>query len=243
MFNAIDAPAASWLRPKAFVFVAVAVMAAYVLHRNERFLIDPAHPVWQHYQSFKWWLLPHGIAGACVMLLAPLQFFDRLRRRFRTLHRTIGGIYVAGVFALAPLGVYIQFLDESQGAPRSFTMETVIQAGLLMTTTGIGLVFAVKGMILQHRQWMVRSYAVALTFLETRFIIGVFGLDQPFEWATVETVVWACTAMSLLIGDLANQVYERRTAKLRSAQVRATQTVALQALRAPEAAVSSSPAR
>ena len=31
-------------------------MAAYVLYRNERFLIDPAHPVWQHYE-FKWWLL------------------------------------------------------------------------------------------------------------------------------------------------------------------------------------------
>jgi hypothetical protein len=226
MLNAIEAQAPSWPRPKTFVFVAVAVMAAYVLYRNERFLIDPAHPVWQHYQPFKWWLLPHGLTGACVMLLAPLQFFDRLRRRFLTLHRIIGGIYVTSVFVLAPLGVYIQYLDESQGASRSFTIETVIQAGLLMTTTGIGLVFAVKCMILQHRQWMIRSYAVALTFLETRFIIGVFGLDQPFEWSTVETVVWACMAMSLLVGDLANQIYERRTAKPRSAQARATQTVA-----------------
>src|SRR5262249_19029449 len=145
---------------------------------------------------------------------------------FLTLHRTIGGIYVTGVFVLAPLGVYIQYLDESQGASRSFTMETVIQAGLLMTTTGIGLVFAVKRVIPQHRQWMIRSYAVALTFLETRFIIGVFGLDQPFEWGTVETVVWTCTAMSLLVGDLANQVYELRTGKRWSAPARAAQTVA-----------------
>jgi hypothetical protein len=66
-------------------------------------------------------------------------------------------------------------------------------------------------MIKQHRQWMIRSYAVALTFLETRFIIGIFGLDQPFDWANVETVVWACTAVSLLVGELANQVYELRT--------------------------------
>jgi len=213
MLNAIEAPAPSWSRPKTLVFVAVAVMAAYVLYHKERFLFDPTHPVWQHYQPFKWWLLPHGLAGVCVLLLAPLQFFDRLRRSFLALHRTIGGIYVTGVFVLAPLGVYIQYLDESQGASRSFTIETVIQAGLLMTTTGIGLLYAVKRMIPQHRRWMICSYAVALTFLEARFINGVFGLDRPFQWSRVETAVWACTAMSLLVGNLANQVYERRTAK------------------------------
>ena len=213
MFDPTEAQAPSWPRPKTFAFVAVAIMAAYVLYRNERFLIDPAHPVWQHYEPFKWWLLPHGLAGACVLLLAPLQFSDHLRRRFLTLHRTTGAIYVTGAFVLAPLGAYIQYLDESQGAARSFTIETMIQATLLMTTTRMGLVFALKRMIKQHRQWMIRGYAVTLTFLETRFIIGIFGLDQPFDWANVETVVWACTAVSLLVGELANQVYELRTAR------------------------------
>jgi hypothetical protein len=102
----------------------------------------------------------------------------------------------------------------------------MIQATLLMTTTGMGLIFALKRMIKQHRQWMIRSYAVALTFLETRFIIGVFGLDQPFDWANVETVVWACTAVSLLLGELANQVYELRTARPLPARERVTKTVA-----------------
>jgi hypothetical protein len=213
MFDTVETHAPSWLRPKTLVFAAVAVMAAYVFYHNERFLIDPAHPAWQHYERFKWWLLPHGVSGACVLLLAPLQFSDYLRQRFRTLHRAAGGIYVTSAFVLAPLGAYIQYLDESQGAARSFTIETVIQATLLMTTTGMGLVFALKRMITQHRQWMIRSYAVALTFLATRFILGITGLDQPFDWAIVETVVWACTAMSLLVGDLANQMYELRTAR------------------------------
>src|SRR6478672_3941551 len=136
MFDPTEALAPSWPRPKTFAFVTVAIMAAYVLlYRNERFLIDPAHPVWQHYEPFKWWLLPHGLAGACVLLLAPLQFSDRLRWRFLTLHRTTGAIYVTGAFVLAPLGAYIQYLDESQGAARSFTIETMIQATLLKTTT------------------------------------------------------------------------------------------------------------
>src|SRR5436190_23956464 len=146
MFDSAQVHAPQGLRTKHLVFAGIAVMAAYVLYHNERFLLDPSHPVWQHYEPFKWWLLPHGVAGACALFLVPLQFSERLRRRYTVLHRTIGGIYVAGVFVLGPIGVYIQFLDEAQGASRSFSIETVMQSGLLMVTTAIGLYFALKRM-------------------------------------------------------------------------------------------------
>jgi Predicted membrane protein (DUF2306) len=136
------------------------------------------------------------------------------------LHRTIGTIYVVSCFILAPLGLYIQYLDEAQGAARSFTIETMIQSSSLMITTGLGCYFALKRQFINHRQWMIRSYAVALTFLEIRAIVGVFGLDQPFDWHILETVVWSCVASSVLIGDIANQLYEghltRRTATARA---------------------------
>jgi hypothetical protein len=205
----------TWVRPKTFVFTFIAAMALYVLYHNERFLIDAAHPVWQHYAPFKWWLLTHGVAGACALILAPLQFSDRLRRRFTTLHRVTGAIYVTGVFLLSPLGVYIQYLDEMQGASRSFTVATVIFSAVLMTTTGMALIFALKNMFRQHRQWMTRSYAVALVFLEGRVVLGLFGLDQPFDWAITETVVWSCLAAAVLIGDLANQWYELASERAR----------------------------
>src|SRR6266446_623656 len=131
-----NALSSSSVRPKTTVFVVIIAMMAYVLYHNERFLIDASHPVWQHYEPFKWSLLAHGVAGACALFLAPLQFVERLRRRHTALHRVIGGIYVAGVFVLGPIGIYIQFLDEGQGASRSFTIETVLQSGLLMVTTG-----------------------------------------------------------------------------------------------------------
>ena len=57
-------------------------MVAYVLNHNETFLIHANDPAWQHYQPFKWWLLPHGIAGACALLLGPMQFSDRLRKKY-----------------------------------------------------------------------------------------------------------------------------------------------------------------
>ncbi len=212
----IPAPPGRSIRLKHVVFAAIAAMAAYVLYHNERFLIDSAAPVWQHYDPFKWWLLPHGLAGACALLLAPMQFAEGLRRRHTTLHRTVGTIYLIGCFVLAPLGLYIQYLDEAQGAARSFTIETMIQSSSLVITAGLGCYFALRRQFTYHRQWMIRSYAVALTFLEIRVILGVFGLDEPLDWHILETVVWSCVASSVLIGDIANQIYEGHLTRRRT---------------------------
>ncbi|MBS0640866.1 MAG: DUF2306 domain-containing protein [Proteobacteria bacterium] len=200
------------VRLKYVTFAVIAAMMIYVLYHNERFLIDSNHPVWLHYEPFKWWLLPHGLAGACVLLLAPMQFIDGLRQRYTKVHRALGTLYVTAVFVLAPIGVWIQHMDEAQGAARSFTIETMIQSGILMITTGLGCWFALRRRFAYHRQWMIRSYAVALSFLAARVILGLTGLDTPPDWHVIETVVWSCTAASLLVGDIANQLYERSTA-------------------------------
>lgn len=221
MSDSTQAQARHWFHAKALAFGAIAAMMTYVLYHNERFMVQPDNPAWQHYEPFKWWLLPHIVAGSCVLFLAPLQFWDSLRNRFITAHRITGAVYVTSVFIAAPIGAYIQYLVESQGASRSFTVGTIVFAGLLMITTGIGLFFALKGMITQHRQWMTRSYAVALGFLEIRVILGVTGLDDPFVWSTVETVFWACVASSVLVGDIANQIHEYRSPRPRPAAAHA----------------------
>jgi uncharacterized membrane protein len=199
----------SWPRPKYFLFGFIGLMVAYVLGHNERFLIDAKHPVWQHYQPFKWWLLPHGLMGACALLLGPMQFSDRLRQRFTRLHRVVGRFYVAGVFIAAPLGFYIQHFEERMGSRRSFSIAAAVDAVLWILTTGIALTFILKGKVQQHRQWMTRSFAVALVFLEVRVIAGVTGWEKLGEPA-VETIVWSCLAFSLLFADVVLQLQELR---------------------------------
>ena len=156
---------------------------------------------------FKWWLLPHGIAGACALLLGPMQFSNRLRERFRRLHRVLGRIYVAGVFVAAPLGFYIQHFEERMGDPRSFSIAAAADAALWMTTTGIAMVFILKGQVREHRQWMTRSFAVALVFLEVRVIGGLGGWENLDAHAN-ETIVWLCLAFAILSSDLVLQWQE-----------------------------------
>ena len=202
----------SSLRSKYVVFGFILLMMAYVLNHNERFLINSSDPVWKHYQTFKWWLLPHGMAGVCALLLGPMQFSDRLRRRYTKLHRVVGRVYVAGALIGAPLGAFIQYrFDERLGDSRSFTIATVVDASLWILTTAIALAFALRGKIQQHRQWMTRSYAVAIVFLEVRVISGLGGWDSSS--ATTETIIWVCLALSLLFADIAIQWQDLRAAR------------------------------
>ena len=196
-------------RLKYLVFAFIAAMMGYVAVHNESFLVNAMHPMWDHYRSLGVFLLAHGVAGGSALILAPMQFSDRLRMRYTKVHRVVGRVYVAGALFLAPMGAYVQWLDERLGVfPRSFTIETLIQASVLMITTGFGFAFGWKRMIPQHRQWMTRSYAAALTFFEIRLIVGIMGWDN--DPVALETTVWTCTALAVLIGDIANQIYELR---------------------------------
>src|ERR1051325_1170018 len=126
---------------KYVVFSAIAMASLYVLYHNERFVVQPTNPIWQHYEPFKWWLLPHAIFGTIVLLFAPLQFSDRLRQRFTKAHRIMGRLYVVGAFGLAPLGAYIQYYQERMGAPRSFTILAVVDAAMLTIAPRLVFVF------------------------------------------------------------------------------------------------------
>src|SRR5579885_2196775 len=115
-------------RGKYLVLAFVAVMFLYVLQHNESFLVNRADPVWSHYRLIWVWLLPHALAGACALVLAPLQFSDRLRQRNLKLHQVVGYIYVVSVLIAAPMGFATQFVHERLGATRSFSLAAATQA-------------------------------------------------------------------------------------------------------------------
>lgn len=187
---------------KYVLFTLIALASLYVLYHNERFLIEPDSPVWQRYEAFKWWLLPHALFGTIVLLFAPLQFSDRLRQRYTKAHRVMGRLYVVGALILAPLGAYIQYFQERSGMPRSFTVLAIVDAAMLMSTTALAFLFAFKRKIALHRQWATRSYAVALVFIAGRFVMGVTGWEN-LGVEIVQAIIWSCLALSLLLGDVA----------------------------------------
>jgi uncharacterized membrane protein len=190
------------------LFAIFGLMAIYVLQHNERFIVDSKAPVWNHYQPFKWWLLVHGLGGASALVLAPMQFSERLRRRYTGLHRIAGRIYVAAAIIAGLTGIYIQFFQEQSGGTRSFTLATTVQGTVWMLTTLIAFVLILKGKVQQHRQWMTRSlFAGPLVFLTVRVILGLTGLEKLGP-SMIETVVWICVACAVPVADIVLQCEE-----------------------------------
>ncbi len=199
----------SWLRPKYLLFGFIGVMYAYVLWHNESFLITRADPEWLHIAPFKWFLLPHGLAAGCALFLGPFQFSERLRRRFAKLHRVMGRFYVGGVLIGAPIGIYIQnfetvHLAHNDPVEFSLTIASVFQAGIWIFCTLMALAFILQCKVQFHRQWMTRSFACAIIFLEVRFVQGVFNIDFRF----IEIIVWSCVAAAVPLADLVLYVEE-----------------------------------
>jgi len=199
------------LNAKYVTFSMIALASVYVLYHNERFVVQPSNPVWQHYAPFKWWLLPHAVFGTIVLLFAPFQFSDRLRQRFTRAHRVMGRLYVLGAFVLAPLGAYIQYFQERFGAPRSFTILAIVDALMLMGATAFAFLFAVKRKIALHRQWATRSYAIALVFIAGRFVLGITGWEA-LGVEIVQAIIWGCLALSVVLADVSIHWKEIRSA-------------------------------
>ena len=145
----------------------------------------------------KWWLLPHGVAGALALFLAPFQFSTRLRRRSPRLHRILGRLYVAGVAVAAPVAVPIAII---QGPP-TLVMAAAIQSAGWLLTTAVALYCVRNGQIQQHREWMTRSYPFAMDFVFARTIMAIPAVGAMGEVGLVSTV-WSCIAAAYFVPSL-----------------------------------------
>jgi hypothetical protein len=65
-----------------------------------------------------------------------------------------------------------------------------------ISTTFVALAFILQGKVQQHRQWMTRSFACALIFLEVRVIEGLTKWNRFSE-----IIVWSCVVAAVPLAD------------------------------------------
>jgi uncharacterized membrane protein len=207
------------VRAKHVFFALFGVMTLFVIYRNELPLLDSRAPVWEHFAKVTWWLLPHGLAGALALLLAPLQFSDRLRRRNLRLHPILGRLYVACVVVAAPVAVLIAII---QGPP-TLVMAAIIQSVGWLLTTFVALYCIRDGNVQQHREWMIRSYPFAMVFVFTRTLFAVPAIQSLGEVGIV-SVVWSTIAAACFVPSFVinwRKVFRRKAVPALAANVQA----------------------
>jgi hypothetical protein len=146
-------------------------------------------------------IVPHVLAGVIALLSGPLQFSSRIRRRRPKFHRVLGRAYVYSVFVAAPLGIV---MSNHRHDPRAihFVIATAVQGGTWMLTTAAAFLTARNGYFQQHREWMIRSYAVTLTFVGTRVLQPIPAWNRHSEAGfAIEIII--ITFMAVLVPDIA----------------------------------------
>jgi uncharacterized membrane protein len=185
------------VRAKHIFFAAFALATLFVFYLYETPFLDAHSPVWAHVEPVKWLLLPHGVAGAVALLLAPFQFSARLRRRSPRAHRVLGRLYAAGAAISAPLAIPVAVIL----GPPTLVMAAAIQSTGWIVTTALGVYCVRRGDIRQHREWMTRSYPFAMVFVVARAVLAIPAVRALGEPAFV-SVVWSCIALACFVPSL-----------------------------------------
>ena len=150
--------------------------------------------------TIPWLIIPHILCGITALLSGPLQFSSRLRRRNPKFHRFLGRIYVSSVFVAAPLGIV---LSNHRHDPRAvhFVAANIVQASTWIIATAAAFLTARNRHIQQHREWMVRSYAVTFTFVGTRVLQPIPAWNRHGETGFAMEII-VITFMAIFIPDI-----------------------------------------
>ena len=191
-------PKSSRSRFKTVLWISLGLITLFVFITSEVFLVAD-YPMYHAYRlqviADRHLLIPHTLCGVIALLSGPIQFSSRFRRRYLKFHRVLGRIYVVSVFIGAATGVAL-----ATGRP-GFS-GTSMQAAAWIVCTTAAFLTARNRQILQHRQWMVRSYAVTFTFVSSR-VLNLWPRYWSHLGDTFAAVgVIAFTLASLLIVDL-----------------------------------------
>ena len=149
-----------------------------------------------HFLSEGFFLVPHLVCGAAALVIGPLQFSSRLRQRHLSLHRILGKIYVVSVIVAALLGAVLIMYR-----PVLEVFVTDVLVATWIVTTLIAFLTARNGHVAQHRQWMIRSYAVTFFFVTDR-IPFVFPSFQPSSGVNAVYILFL-VFLSVFIPDIA----------------------------------------
>ncbi|MET0509450.1 MAG: DUF2306 domain-containing protein [Burkholderiaceae bacterium] len=182
-----------------FWIAAILLVVALVGQAMSRFLVvTPTSygPLWPN----RAWLLPHLLGGALALLAGLLQFWAALRRRHPAMHRWIGRAYLVGV-AISAASAYALSLRAVLGW--AFGTATFVMASVWVGTTLMAFVAIRTGQVAAHREWMLRSYVVALGFVFFRLMVVsplLTGLGSLPERYTA--LLWLSWTVPLFVAEV-----------------------------------------
>lgn len=185
----------------------ILLIAIYFIYENRHFYLFTPEALGK-YIDVKWIIISHIFCGSAALLSGPFLLSDYFRNNFLKQHRLLGKIYVIAILISGFGALYLTFTTGLEvNLPYSFALQIQIFAWL--TSTGFAYRAVRKRKMIQHKEWMVRSYIVTLAFLAQAMlfkipIIAAQGFAEFFP-----TVVWFSWSVPLFFYQI-NLSYQQK---------------------------------
>lgn len=143
----------------------------------------------------RWGLVLHIAGGITALASGVVQLWLGLTNRIGRLHRALGKVYV-GAIAMASIAGFYLALTITHNVPYASGLFFLCVAWVI--TTGMAVFAIFQRALFQHRDWMIRSYAVTFAFVTFRFGVDAL-IGQGVAPAEAQgAMAWACWALPLL---------------------------------------------
>lgn len=183
-----------------FSWLMLLITLQYIpVRRDAAFLFIKEEAAYEWYQAV---FYAHVLTSMAALVAGFTQFSTRLRKSFPKLHRAVGKGYVGVVlFASGPTGMVMGFCSE--GGPVAKTA-FVLLAVLWLFFTAKAFQTAAQKRFGEHRDWMVRSYALTLSAVSLRAWKWVIvALFEPAPMDGYRIVAWLGWVGNLVVAEWA----------------------------------------
>lgn len=148
----------------------------------------------EKYKKLEIPMILHIVCGMTMLLLGPLQLCRPFRNRFPKVHRLLGKVYLTMAFLGAIPSVLIS-LRAHGGVP--VAIAGVAKTFMHVVTAIFAIVRIKQGRVTEHREWMLRNYAIVFdivlfrvwTMLVARFRLKPETVYQGFTWVSFLSVM------------------------------------------------------
>src|SRR5258708_39417198 len=164
----------------ALIGVAVATRRATVLVKPGVMSArkNPAAGLDEHFATEKTLTLLHVLPGMIFMILGPLQFVKGLRAKHPEVHRWSGRIFLTASAVIGATGLTMAARGTIGGTDERAAI--FLFGGFFLIALAKAFWHAMRREFAQHREWMIRGYAVGLAVATIRPILaGGFVAGGP----------------------------------------------------------------
>jgi uncharacterized membrane protein YozB (DUF420 family) len=195
---------------KKFIRIAILIIPIlWVFHTfSKNFMVDPTFDKFISRKDIiltdqSLWIFMiriHILLAIISLLTGPLGVIKKIRVKSIKFHRWNGRLYVLSILMNFIPGVYVSFFATG-GWPS--TIGFLILNTLWLGTTLLGYWYIKRQKVIQHRQWIIRSFFLSFANMTIYIIVAIAHYAMNFPYGNAYTIaVWLCWILNLFIAEI-----------------------------------------